>query len=405
MAQELYQCQNSGKTYSWDDAGFVVEKPNGKSRVTTSSDSERFLPSGFDLQVHLRYPGQDQKETLEGGLNAARAGGYDAILTMPNTSPFLDTADKLQAAIEGSLAAQKEHRIHAYFSASATMDMKGDVVSDIASLVKAGAAAITDDGWGIAKDDIMKEIFVRCAENDVPFLQHAEMPGHGGVATPSQFQRSHELRPYPRTAESEMVARDVRLLEEIKDAHYHVLHISTRETLDEIKKAKDKGLNITCEVTPHHLFFDNTCIPPMSEPQSAYYKMNPPLFDPEDRKVLIASLASGDIDCVSTDHAPHETDLKQQHWHQAPFGTRGLVTALPCLLTLFDRDEISWDRLVDAYSFAGRRVIKAAGPKSILRVDTKAKWQVTSETLVGKSENSCFVGSEMTGKITEMIDG
>ena len=362
------------------------------------------LPTGMDLQVHLRFPGQEEKENLEGGLAAAFAGGYDALLTMPNSTPFLDDPKVLQAAISelNQRFPASVARPRVFFSVSATQQMAGETPSDLAGLMDAGGAAVTDDGWGVRSDDAMLEIFRKCAELNVPFLQHAEMPGHKGFAPASAFQKKNEIPEYPRTAESDMVARDVALLRKVPGARYHVLHISTRETLAEIRKAKDEGLAITCEVTPHHLFFANTDIPAAENEISTFFKMNPPLFDPEDRAALVEALESGLIDCVSTDHAPHSLEAKRGGWIAAPFGTRGLVTALPTLLTLFARGDLSWNRLVEVYAQAPRTILgqqEIMRPRGLLFVDPDVEFSVAKEDLCGISKNSCYIGAKLQGRI------
>lgn len=363
------------------------------------------LPTGLDLQVHLRHPGQPQKETLEGGLDSALAGGYDSIVTMPNTNPYLDTAENLAAAIASALDLAATKNVKVGFTASATQGMQGEVSTDIQALAKAGAVAITDDGWGVKNPRAQAEIFARCAQVNLLFQQHAEMPGHKGVAPVSPFQAREGLPVYPRTAESEMIRRDVALLRKHPGARYHVLHVSTRESLEEIRRAKSEGLKVTAEVTPHHLIFSNRDIPAASDERCTYFKMNPPLFDPEDRAALREALRDGTIDCVSTDHAPHEFELKQKGWLLAPFGTRGLETALPALLQLMHEGELSLRRLVEVFSDAPRAVLAHApfaAPAGLLLVDPTEEWEVSD--LPGISKNSCFVGSRLHGKLQMRLE-
>lgn len=360
------------------------------------------LPTGIDLQVHLRHPGQPQKETLEGGLESALYGGFDSIVTMPNTNPFLDSAEALKAGISSAKQAMAPYPVKVGFTASATLGMQGQEPTDIASLAAAGAVAITDDGWGVKSDDAQAAIFAACARDDLLFQQHAEVHGHKGVATRSTFQQKHQLPEYPRTAESDMVRRDIALLRKNKNARYHILHISTRETLDEIRKAKSEGLNVTAEVTPHHLYFSSEDIPDETDPLSTSFKFNPPLFTAADKTALRAALRDGTIDCVSTDHAPHEQALKEKGWRIAPFGTRGLETALPALLTLVQEGELSLDRLVEVFSTAPRKVLGKAEfalPTGLLFVDPKAETKVSLADLPGISSNSCFLGARLHGRI------
>ncbi|HEY8279840.1 MAG TPA: amidohydrolase family protein [Bdellovibrionota bacterium] len=360
------------------------------------------LPTGIDLQVHLRHPGQAQKETLEGGLESALYGGFDTVVTMPNTQPFLDSPDALAKAIASAHEIASRYPVRVAFTASATKGMQGQEPTDIESLARAGAVAITDDGWGVKTETAQAGVFAGCARSGLLFQQHAEMPGHKGVATASTFQKSHNLPEYPRSAESEMIRRDIALLQKAKGARYHVLHVSTRESLEEIRKAKSAGLAVSAEVTPHHLFFSSNDIPPESSALSSYFKMNPPLFGPEDRAALREALRDGTIDCVSTDHAPHEKDLKTKGWLLAPFGTRGLETALPALLTLVTEGELSPSRLVEVFSSAPRKLLGKTDflePTGLLFVDPKASFRVTESDLPGLSENSCFLSATLHGRI------
>ena len=177
---------------------------------------------------------------------SAFAGGYDSLVAMPNTSPFLDNSELLTKTIHF----QKEIGegfVYVAQTAAATVDMKGKKVTDIAALAKSGAVAITDDGWGVADNDIHDEVFRLCAENNLLFMQHAEMPGHGGFATSSEFQRKNKIVEYPNTVESEMVKRDVELLRKYQMLAYHVLHVTTKKSVDVIRAAKKEDLPITAK--------------------------------------------------------------------------------------------------------------------------------------------------------------
>ena len=189
-----------------------------------------------------------------------------------------------------------------------------------------------------------------------------------------------------------MVERDLLLLEKHKKTRYHVLHISTMETLKVLRRGKEKGLSVTCEVTPHHLFFSNEDIP---EKDSTNFKMNPPLFSPEDREALQKALEGELIDCVSTDHAPHTPEEKEKSWLEAPFGTRGLITALPCLVTLMKKGILSEKRVRESYAYAGRKILHGANapkPSAYVFVDPDKEFILREEDLPGISRNSCFFG-------------
>lgn len=388
---------------SGSDAAGLVEKMRSEGATLREIPAHWLaLPTGIDLQVHLRHPGQAHKETLEGGLESALYGGYDSVVTMPNTQPFLDKPEALRAAIESWEDRAAEYPVRVGFTASATVGMQGQEAADIDALAKAGAVAITDDGWGVKSDQAQAKIFAACVANDLLFQQHAETPGHKGVTPESAFQKSQNLPIYPRDAESSMVARDIALLRKTPKARYHILHISTRETLAEIRKAKAEGLNVTAEVTPHHLFFSNADIPLSEGAESTNFKMNPPLFAPEDRAALREALRDGTIDCVSTDHAPHELALKKQGWIKSPFGTRGMETALSVLTTLVKEGELSLSRLVEVFSTVPRKILhraEFAHPTGLVFVDPTADFKVGLADLPGLSENSCFLGTALHGRI------
>jgi len=366
------------------------------------------IPTGLDLQVHLRHPGQAHKETLEGGLESALYGGYDGLVSMPNTDPFLDTPEALREAISSSQSLAASYPVKIGFAASATKGMQGKEETDIGALAAAGAVAITDDGWGVKYEKAQEAIFKACAQHGILFQQHAEMHGHKGVTPAGPFQQAHGLPEYPRTAESEMIRRDIKLLRKHPGARYHVLHVSTQESLEEIRQAKDEGLKVSAEVTPHHLIFSNHDIPEANDLRCTYFKMNPPLFGPEDRAALKAALKDGTIDCVSTDHAPHEKTLKAKGWLQAPFGTRGMETALPALMTLVHEGALSLQRAVEVFSSAPRRLLGQgafSNASGLLFLDPTKKFEVGLVDLPGISENSCFLGHELYGHIEIRAQG
>jgi dihydroorotase len=294
-----------------------------------------------------------------------------------------------------------------HFSASATREMKGSEATDILSLAKDGAVCITDDGWGTQDDQVTRKIFEQCEKAGLPFFQHCESGLHHGVASPSEFQRKNGLKEYPRESESLMLKRDLSLLKDFPRLRYHALHLSTRESIEAIKRAKDQGLSVTCEVSPHHLFYSNEDIPDLQSVYSVNYKMNPPLFSAKDRSSLRAAFADGTIDFISTDHAPHAALQKQKGWAAAPFGTRGLETCFSVLWTLAEELGLRDGRVLEAFS---------SGPRSFLNqpiVDSShffffeptALWNVEENDLPGVSKNSCFIGAQLKGRIQYVVLG
>ncbi len=356
------------------------------------------LPTGLDMHTHLRFPGQTHKENLQGCKDAAILGGYDTLLAMPNTSPVLNNPTTISQAIQD--AKNFEDSSLKLFFTGGILNRQELNPHSIKDLIQAGAKAITSDGWGIQDTELMEEILKQCEQENIIFLQHAEMDNHKGIASASPFQKENGFIEYPRTAESGMLKRDLQLLKKYPEVRYHIMHISTEETLKEITKAKEEGLKVTCEVTAHHLYFCNEDIPPSTKTGSTGFKMNPPLFSKKDQNTLQGALRTGIIDCLATDHAPHEREAKLHSWPDAPFGTRGLETALPVLLGLMNQEKLSYKRLVEVFSSKPRSILGTdSNPSGLLFVDPLEEFQVEESHLPGLSKNSCFLGSKLQGKI------
>ncbi len=363
------------------------------------------LPAGVDAQVHLRVPGQHQKETASSGAWAAVAGGVGAILTMPNTKPVIDNVETLRSAKLEVSGAEAETGVKVFFSAAMTMGQKGRDCVDFKKLASEGVLAFTDDGVGVADDAVMRRVFEGTAKTGLPILQHAEVPGHGGVLADGPIQRLLGGPAYPSSAEVEMVKRDLRLMQEVAGARYHVLHVSAAETIELVKAAKDKGLHVTCEVSPHHLFFSSDDI----QPGNSSFKMNPPLRSRQDKEALIAGLKVGHCDFMATDHAPHESEVKTENFKTSAFGTIGLETSLRVLIWLWRQGQLSSERLVEVWSKSPATFLGIEGdfgeiaegrPFNAVLCDVTAEGGVLSDDdFVGLSRNSCFIGSKLPGKV------
>jgi dihydroorotase len=373
-----------------------VKVIDGRGRV--------LLPAGVDPQVHLRVPGQAQKETPGTGLLAALRGGVAAVLTMPNTKPTIDSLEVCEEAVLELQEAEKLTGVKVFLSAAISQGLKGQVPVAYKELADWGVRAFTDDGLGVVEDELMRAVFAASAETGLPVLQHAEFPGHGGVLAAGPVQEAIHSPAYPAAAEADMVARDIRLLREFPKARYHVLHVSARETLALVKAAKAEGLPVSCEVTPHHLWFSSQDI----LPGHTAFKMNPPLRQTEDRSALREALREGLIDFVATDHAPHEAEVKSENFKTAAFGTTGLETSLRVLLTLYAKGELSSERLVEVFSTAPARFlgiqdefgdIAEGRPLRAVLVDVEARRSVTADDLFSLSKNNCFLGTTLQGEL------
>jgi dihydroorotase len=375
------------------------------------------LPSGVDTQVHMRTPGQWEKETPEAALRAALAGGVGAVLTMPNTRPILDNIEALALGRSQVARAEDLTGVRVLWSVAATLGQQGERVAPLEDLVKAGAVAVTDDGKGIAKDEVQREVFERLAQLGVPFLQHAETLGAAGPLAPGPVAKRLGLTPYDESHEIDMVARDLALLRELKvknlavaedgklqQVRYHLLHTSSARSIPLILQAKADGLRVTAEVSPHHLFFSSDDI----DETNKSFKMNPPLRSPEDRLALRAALAKGEIDWVATDHAPHEAETKAKPFAQASFGTLGLETMLPVLLDLCAKGELTEARVVEVFAARPAEFLGIDEEFGDLKVGKKFRatvvaprepWTVRALAHQSLSKNTCFDGTRLTGRV------
>ena len=377
--------------------------------VTIDGAGLVLIPAGVDAQVHLRVPGQEQKETATSGLWAAVAGGVGAILTMPNTKPVLDDVSVLDMARREVAAAGSATNVRVLFSAAMTMGQRGRECVDFDGLARAGVAAFTDDGVGVADDQVMRQVIAGASRTGLPILQHAEIPGHGGVLAEGRAQKDIGGPAYPSAAESDMVKRDLEILKDFPAARYHVLHVSATSTLELVRYGKNSGLNVTCEVSPHHLFFcaddvvfDNTS-----------FKMNPPLRSKDDQTRLRLALADGTCDFMATDHAPHESAVKTTNFKTSAFGTTGLETSLRVLLDMWNKGEISERRLVEVWASKPARFlgihneygsIRVGMPLRAVLCDPRATSRVVmTNDFVGLSKNSCFIGAKLPGALRATI--
>ena len=363
------------------------------------------MPAGVDAQAHLRVPGQAQKETAETGLMAALKGGYSALLTMPNTKPVIDSVSVLKAAQDEVRSAESNFGVHVLWSAAITRNLNSDDVLEFDELVRAGVRAFTNDGLGVDNDAVMDKAFARLEKLGVPLLQHAEFSGHGGVLAPGPVQRQLGVKPYSDDPEWKMVERDLRVLEKHPGARYHVLHVSSRKTLDIVRSGKKRGLQVTAEVSPHHLYFNTDTM----RADNASFKMNPPIRSREDQDALWEGLKDGTIDFVATDHAPHEELMKKGALDKAAFGTLGLETTLPVLIAGLKERGLTPKRLVEVFATRPAEFLRlpmgfggfvVGAPFHATWVDVKAPPVVyTENNFSSLSKNSCFIGAALPGRI------
>jgi dihydroorotase len=364
-------------------------------------------PGFIDIHVHLREPGQSYKETIASGTMAAAAGGFTSVCPMPNTSPINDSP----AITRWMQDPERGAHVNVFPIAAATLGSLGEQLTDFTALKNDGAVAVTDDGKPILRHEIMQHALAAAVRLKLPVIQHAEDTRMTRDACmnsgPTAFRLG--LRGWPAEAESTIVERDIRLAAETK-GHLHVAHLSTAAALNAVRKAKEAGVCVTCEVTPHHF----TLLDEDVTDYNTNFKMNPPLRSRQDREALLAGLADGAVDCVATDHAPHAHHEKNAEFDRAPFGITGLETALGlCISRLHVRHKIPLKRIVELLAVNPARVLGLEGRGTLAEgshadvtiFDPARKWTFHAADSFSKSRNSPFDGWIMQGKVVATIVG
>lgn len=363
------------------------------------------LPGLVDVHVHLREPGQEYKETIASGTRAAAHGGFTAVCAMANTSPVCDSGSKVRFVVERAAA---EGAVRVYPLGAVTKGLAGEQLAEIGDMIAEGAVAFSDDGKGIQSAGMTRvamDYIKRFGATLVAHCQDESLSGHG-VVNEGVVSTRMGLPGVPAAAEETMVARDIALAE-LTGCRLHIQHLSTARSLELVRQAKERGVRVTCEVTPHHLFLDEDAI-------GAYdtnLKMNPPLRSAADREALLAGVLDGTVDCIATDHAPHAPHEKELEFELAPFGTSGVETALSLVVTnLVAPGVLGWAQVSQLMSHGPRAALglpemrlEAGFPADITIVDPEARVEVTADWFVSKSRNSAFVGSSLLGKASDVL--
>ena len=366
-------------------------------------------PGFIDMHVHLREPGFEHKETIESGCTSAAAGGFTAVCCMPNTDPAIDEESVARYVHEKGKAVCGGI-VDVFPIGAATKGRKGTELAPMAELAQAGAVGFSDDGAPIASAEIMRRALEYSSMYGVPVIQHAEEPTmtQGGCMNEGVTSTRLGMLGIPPIAEVLMVARDIILLGYDPKARYHVAHISTKGALEHVRKAKSEGMNISCEVTPHHF----TLLEDVVASFDTNTKMNPPLRTKKDVEAMIQGLKDGTIDVIATDHAPHTIDEKDVEYTQAPFGIVGLETSMGLSMTeLLHKKVLTLMALIQKLSTNPRRILSlptitfAEGePANITLLDPNAEWIVDTTKLHSKSKNSPFNGYRLKGKAVGIIN-
>jgi len=361
------------------------------------------IPGLIDMHVHLREPGYEHKETIETGIHSAIHGGFTAVCCMPNTNPAIDDESVVRYIYERSRLIQNGI-VEVYPIAAATKGREGRELAPIAELVQAGAVGFSDDGSPIGNADKMRRVLEYSSMFNRPIIQHAEERSlsHNGVMNEGFQSTRLGLPGIPREAEHVIIARDIILMQGIRNARYHVAHISTKEAVEEVRRAKSRGLQVTCEVTPHHFTLTDDAV----EGYDTNTKMHPPLRTADDVQAIKEGLKDGTIDVVATDHAPHTIDEKDVEFLTAPFGIVGLETSLGLVCTeLLHTGVLTLNRMIEIMSINPRRIldlppvqIKVGERASFSIVDLEAEWKVDIHAFKSKSFNSPFHQRALKGR-------
>jgi dihydroorotase len=384
------------------EIGDGLEPPPG-AEVVEAGDLHAF-PAFVDPHVHLRTPGREDEEDIDSGTRAAAAGGFCAILAQPNTEPVVDSAPVLRSLRE---RARAEARIPTGFLAAITVGQRGHELTEMAELAEVGAAGFTDDGLPVRSAGVMRQAlqYQRLAGRLLALHEEDPSLSGDGVMHEGAVSALLGLAGIPSVSESTMVARDCELAA-YEEGRIHVQHVSARETVAAIERAKAAGTRVTCEATPHHLLLTDEAVRSLD----ANMKMNPPLRSEADRGALIEGLRSGAIDCVATDHAPHAREEKEQPFELAPMGVTGLETAFAALHTgLVLPGAISLGLLVERMTAGGEPFglpIPSLAPGSAANVclaDLDAEWDVGDAGYESRSANCAFAGRRLTGRVRMTI--
>jgi len=359
-------------------------------------------PGWCDMHVHFREPGREDEETIETGCAAATAGGFAAACPMPNTSPAMDKREIVESVIEKS----KNTMVDVHPIAAATKGREGKELSEMAELAEAGAVAFSDDGCAIATAELTRRAMEYANMLGVPIIEHAEDASldDRGAMNEGMYSTKLGLPVMPAVAEDIIVARDI-LLAEYTGARVHIAHLSSARSVELIRWAKQRGIQITCEVTPHHFTLTDEAV--SLSGYNTNTKMNPPLRSQKDVEAMIAGLQDGTIDVIATDHAPHSIEEKDTEFAAAPFGIVGLETALGLVITrLVKTNLLSLTEAIAKVTMAPRRIlnlpavqIKEGQPANFVLFSTTKTWQVNKTKLYSKSRNTPFHGWELTGKV------
>ena len=377
--------------------------------ATVLDMSGKYLVPGLvDMHVHLREPGYEHKEDIESGTRAAAKGGFTGVCSMPNTDPVADNGSVIEY-VKARAAAVGHCRV--FPSGACSRGLKGEALSEMGDMVAHGVVAFTDDGHGVQGAGMMR----RCMDYGKMFgkvfmshCQDEDLVGDGQINEGAVSTRLGLLG-WPAQGEEIQIARDIELAK-LTGAKLHIQHISTAYGLELVRRAKEEGVEVTCEATPHHMFLSED---DLDETYNTSLKVNPPLRTQADAEAIRQGVIDGTVDAIVTDHAPHAAWEKSREFELAPFGMTGLETSLALVLTNMVRTgKMGYDRLVEAMSIAPRRIlgldpvsIRPGSVADITVFDPELTWTVGEDGFESKAVNSGFTGVELTGRATDVFVG
>lgn len=366
------------------------------------------VPGLVDIHVHLREPGYEQKEDIQTGTCAAAHGGFTAVCAMPNTLPVTDTA----LAVEYTKARAKEvGKCRVHVSGACTKGLKGESLSEMGDMAAHGAVAFTDDGRGVQTAGMMRRVMDYAVQFNKVVMSHCQDESLVGSGQVNEGVASTRLgvAGWPAEGEELQIVRDIAL-SRLTGCPLHIQHISTERGLNAVRAAKEEGLKVTCEATPHHLFLNEDMI---GTNYDTNFKVNPPLRTVADNQALIQGVVDGSVDVIVTDHAPHTAFEKDREFELAPFGMTGIETSLGLMLTnLVKPGVISWQRLVELMCIKPREILRvepvsisAGSTADITVIDPALAWTVTEEDFESRASNCAFIGYDLVGRATDVYVG
>jgi dihydroorotase len=364
-------------------------------------------PGLIDIHVHLREPGNEEDETIATGADAALAGGWCTIVSMPNTRPPIDSPAAVEFVI---LQAKRAGKAQVLPSACVSKNRAGEELAELGKLYEAGAVAFTDDGAPVSNDSLMRRALEYSRMFDVPIFQHCQVMKltEGGVMNEGLVSLRLGLTGMPPVAEEIMVARDI-MLAELTGGHVHIQHLSTARSVELVREGKNRGIRVTAEACPHHISLTDENLARFD----SNFKMNPPLRTARDVEAVIQGLIDGTIDLIATDHAPHSPEKKNRELDQAPFGILGLETMVPIVkATLIDSNLMTWPEVIAKLTIEPARLIRKEQYKGHLKpgadadvtlIDPNRTWVVDAQQMKSKSINTPYQGWQVSGRAVATI--